>query len=184
MARNGATSSLCVSGERTGAGRFFLARRESHPALPMMPAIIESVFDHHLVGNDPGVQAYERLGPDSARLVVASLTGAAQRYANWHEPTEAETAAAVTELWEIIGDRTDGPALLAEIAGLLLGAREGALDEAKARGAADFCIAAGADQDLVPHWAEEGRRRAKNARRMPHSGRPRLPPRPLSSGPA
>ena len=45
--------------------------------------------------------------------------------------------------------------------------------EAKALAAAQLCIEAGADETLIPRWIEEGRRRAENARRMPHSGRPR-----------
>ena len=103
-------------------------------------------------------------------MAVAELTGAAQRHARWRELTEAETAAAVAELQEIAGDRTD---LLAEVAGLLLGAREGALDEAKAKAAAQLCRLAGADETLIPQWVEEGRRRAANARMLPHSGQPR-----------
>jgi hypothetical protein len=103
-------------------------------------------------------------------MIVAELTGAAQRHAQWRELTEAETAAAVAELQEIAGDRAD---LLAEVAGLLLGTREGALDEVKAKGAAALCIMAGADVDQVPQWVGEGRRRAAVARMMPHSGQPR-----------
>jgi hypothetical protein len=58
--------------------------------------------------------------------------------------TEAETAAAVAELREIVGERTD---LLDEVAGVLLGAHEGALDEAKARAAAQLCRPA-----VPPGW--------------------------------
>lgn len=111
--------------------------------------------------------------PDADRMTVAELTGAAQRHAQWRELTEAETADAVAELQEIAGDRAD---LLAEVAGLLLGAREGALDEPKAKAAAALCIKAGADVDQVPQWVEEGRRRAAVARMMPHSGMPRRRP--------
>jgi hypothetical protein len=62
--------------------------------------------------------------------VIARLHGAAKRHANWHELDEAETAAAVAELREILGSRDDGPALLAQVTGVLLGACEGELDEA------------------------------------------------------
>ena len=82
-----------------------------------------------------------------------------QRHSHWRDPTEAETAAAVAELREIIGNRPDGPALLAEVAGILIGAREGELDEAKGKAAARLCIAAGADETLIPQWIQQGRRR-------------------------
>jgi hypothetical protein len=67
--------------------------------------------------------------------------GVAQRHAGWRELTEAETAAAVAELRETAGGRTD---LLAEVADILLGASEGELDEPRSRAAAQLCIAAGA----------------------------------------
>ena len=79
-----------------------------------------------------------------------------QRYSHWRDLTEAETAAAVAELREIIGNRPDGPALLAEVAGILIGAREGELDEAKGKAAARLCIAAGADETLIPQWIQLG----------------------------
>jgi len=41
---------------------------------------------------DPGQVGQDRSGLDPARLVVASLTGAARRHAGWEEPTESETA--------------------------------------------------------------------------------------------
>ena len=75
----------------------------------------------------------DRYVPDSAQLIVASLSGAAQRHVNWHEPSEPETAAAVAEFAEIIGDRNDGPALLAEVAGLALGTAEGKGQEYQAK---------------------------------------------------
>jgi hypothetical protein len=79
--------------------------------------------------------------------------GAAKRHAPWREPTQDETDAAVPELREIAGDRPD---LLAEVAGILLDASEGELDEPRAKAAASFCIAAGADESLIPGWIEEG----------------------------
>jgi hypothetical protein len=109
-----------------------------------------------------------RYGPDPAHLVTARLHGAAKRHANWHEADESETAAAVAELREIIGDRADGAALLAEVPGILL-AHEGKIDEARANGAARLCIAAGADETLIPRWIEEGRRRRENAGMPPFS---------------
>jgi hypothetical protein len=100
---------------------------------------------------------------------VAELSGAALRHAQWRELTEAETGAAVAELREIAGDRAD---LLAEVAGILIGASEGKPDEPRSKGAAQLCIAAGTDESLIRQWEAEGRRRAGMARMMPHSGRP------------
>ena len=115
--------------------------------------------------------------PDSARLIVASLSGAAQRHVNWHQPTEREAAAAVAEFAEIIGGRDDGPALLAEVAGLALGTAEGKGQEyqAKARAVAGLCRQAGADENLIAAWTEEGRRRA-NAVRPPFGAPRRIRP--------
>jgi hypothetical protein len=70
------------------------------------------------------------------------------------EPTGAETAAAVRELREIVGDRGD---LLAKVAGLLIGYYRRTAEEPKARSAAYYCIAAGAGLELIPRW-------------VPHSG--------------
>ncbi len=51
--------------------------------------------------------------------------------------------------------------LLAEAAGVMLGAAEGTVGEPRACAAAELCRAAGADPALVPQWTEEGRRRAQ-----------------------
>lgn len=117
----------------------------------------------------------DRPGSARDRLLVARLDGTATRHAQWREPTETEIAAAVADLREIAGDRPD---LLAETAGILLGASEGSLDELRARAAARFCIAAGADESLIPAWVEEGRRRAAERRMPPFSQPRRTPPRP------
>jgi hypothetical protein len=98
---------------------------------------------------------------------VARLDGITLRHARWHKPSEAETAVAVAELREAAGDRSD---LLAEVAGLLLGFHEGGLDEARAKAAASFCLAASADAGQVERWTQEGRRRAEAARLPPFSG--------------
>jgi hypothetical protein len=113
-----------------------------------------------MVMSDPSV-------PEADELTVARLTGAARRHAPGREPTRAETDAAVAELREIAGGRAD---LLAQVAGLLVGFYRRSVEELKARAAADYCIAAGADPDLIPRWIEVGRRRAAAAR----PPRPRL----------
>jgi hypothetical protein len=73
----------------------------------------------------------------------------------------------VAELQALAGGRAD---LLAEVAGIFEGASEGELDEPLARCAAGLCRKAGADPEAIPAWAEEGRRRARNARMPPPSG--------------
>ncbi len=100
--------------------------------------------------------------PELDELTVARLTGAARRHASGREPTGAETAAAVTELTEIAGGRGD---LLAELAGLLVGYYRHTAEQARAEAAAYYCIASGADLDLIPRWIELGRRRAAAAQR-------------------
>lgn len=119
---------------------------------------------------DPGRVAQDRPGADADRLVVTALVATAQRHARWQEPAEAETAAAVTELPEILSGRDDSAALLAEVAGTLTGFHDGDLNEPKARAAAHRYLVAGADVDQVTRWEEEGRRRGANANRPPFSG--------------
>ena len=111
-----------------------------------------------------------RPGSDPDRILVAELTGTARHHARWRELAQDEQDAAVTELRELAGGRTD---LLAEVAGIFEGASEGELDEPLARQAAQLCRLAGADETLIPQWIAEGRRRAGGARMRPHSGQPR-----------
>ena len=115
-----------------------------------------------------------RPSPDADRLLMARISGIALRHARWREPTEDQTAVAVAELREIAGDRPD---LLAEEAGILLGFHDG-LDEPRAKAAASFCSAAGADKSLIPRWIEAGRERAEQAGRPLFSRPGRTPRRP------
>ncbi len=102
-----------------------------------------------------------RSPPERDRLRAAKLTGLAQHHARWRELTSAETALAVTELRVLAAGRTD---LLAEQAGLLIGFGEGSVNEAANRHAAELLIAAGAEESLIPHWIDEGRRRRRSQR--------------------
>jgi hypothetical protein len=96
------------------------------------------------------------------------LTSIAQRHARWGDFTEDEKAAGVAELQEIASDRSD---LLPEAPGIMVGWTEGKGPEYEAwvHAVADLCRLAGADEDLIPGWTEEGRRRQENARRPPFS---------------
>ena len=98
---------------------------------------------------------------ESDRVVVAKITGIAVRHARRRALTTAEQDAAVAELLEAAAGRGD---LLAQCAGLAVGCHEGDLDEPRYLLAAQMCINAGADTGLIPHWIEEGRRRARTAR--------------------
>jgi hypothetical protein len=74
----------------------------------------------------------------------------------------------VAELPQVAGDRCD---LLAEVAGLELGAADGKGREYQARGQAiaELCRMAGADESLIPQWRQVGRRRAAMAATPPFS---------------
>lgn len=93
------------------------------------------------------------------RLAVARLTLTARRlvaqlaHRAWRWPTPDETASWVAELQQIAPGRAD---LLAEAAGVMLGAAEGTVDEPRACAAAELCRAAGADPALIRQWTEEG----------------------------
>jgi len=105
--------------------------------------------------------------PAADRILVAQLTGEARHHAKWRDLTAAEEAAAVAELRQLAGGRTD---LLAEVAGILEGTSEGELDEPLARQAAMLCRKAGADPDAIPGWIEIGRGRRANAGQPSFSG--------------
>jgi len=125
---------------------------------------------------DPDLMAHDRPGPDRDRLLVTRISSIAQRHARWGAATQAEKAAGAAELQQIAGDRGD---LLAEVAGISLGAAEGKGPDYEARGqaVAELCRTAGADESLIPRWIQEGRRRVA-ARRMPPFSQPgRRPPR-------
>jgi len=116
-------------------------------------------------------------GPDPDRLIVARLTGTAQRQARWGAPDEDEKAAGAAELRQVAGDR---PGLLAEVAGLALGSaeRRGPEYEARGQAVAGLCRMAGADEALIPQWTGEGRRRSEAAKLPPFSRPGRAPRRP------
>jgi hypothetical protein len=107
--------------------------------------------------------------PQANRLLVAEIYGEAHHRARWRDLTGAEEAAAVTELRELADGRAD---LLAEVAGVLEGTREGELDEPLAGQAAGLCRKAGADAEAIPAWIAEGQRRRAAANQPPFSGGP------------
>jgi hypothetical protein len=123
---------------------------------------VQFIFADHLAFNvsvfDPGLMDQDHLAADADRILVAQLTGEARHRARWRDLTDDEQAAAVTELRELAGGRSD---LLAEVAGLFEGTSEGELNEPLARQAAELCRLAGADEAAIPQWVAEGRRRPR-----------------------
>jgi hypothetical protein len=109
----------------------------------------------------------KRSGPVPDRILVAWLTAAAQRLAGWQKMAGEERAAAVAELRQLAGRRSD---LLAEVAGLAEGFAEGTIEYPHAKAAADLCREAGADLAAIPSWIEVGRQRAAKTRMPPLSG--------------
>jgi hypothetical protein len=91
------------------------------------------------------------------RALLAEITGVARRLARGQQLSGAEQQEAAATLSQVAKGRAD---LLAESAGLAIGTHEGDRDEARHLQAAQLCIDAGADLSLIPHWVEEGRRRA------------------------
>ncbi len=120
------------------------------------------------------------------RIVIARLDGAVNRHAGWKpELTGRELADAVAELQEITGDRPDGPVLMAEVAGIGLGARAGIpLEEGKAAVEARLLAAAGADESLIAGWMRVGAERAARARQLPFGVRVLGPARRGGGAPA
>src|SRR5207247_10593397 len=88
---------------------------------------------------------------------AAGTTGGGRRLARARPLTDAEQREAAATLSQVAKGRAD---LLAESAGLAIGAHEGSPDEARYLQAAQLCIDAGADSSLIPQWIEAGRRRA------------------------
>lgn len=121
--------------------------------------------------------ARDRPGSGSDRLRAAALYGAARRHARWGGLTEAQKAAGAAELRQIAGNRPD---LLAQTAGLALGASEDKGPEYQLQGqaVAELCRLAGADEALIPGWIDEGKRRAEATRMPPFSQPGRTPRRP------
>jgi hypothetical protein len=110
----------------------------------------------------------DRPSPDVDRLLIARISGIARRHARWGGLTEAEEAAGAAELRDVAAGRTD---LLAEEAGIELGSAEtqGEHERARAEQIRRLCRLAGAEEDLIPRWAEVGREPARLAGKPPFS---------------
>lgn len=100
--------------------------------------------------------------PESELQLVAQLATEAMSRALWRSIGSGAPETASAALRELAAGRTD---LLAEVAGVLEGETEGGEDEERGRYAAELCNLAGAAEDAIPAWIEEGRRR-RNAPRI------------------
>src|SRR5271169_1410647 len=94
--------------------------------------------------------------PKRDQALLAEITGVARRLTRARPLTGAEQQEAAAALSQVAQGRAD---LLAETAGLAIGAHEGNLDEARYLLAAQLRIDAGADLATIPDWIEEGHRR-------------------------
>jgi hypothetical protein len=104
---------------------------------------------------------------EAERILTARMTGTAARYARGRPLSEAEEAEALASITELAVGRAD---LLAQVAGLVIGFSQGRPDEPRQQQAAQLLIKAGADQELIPGWIREGRRRSEAARSIPYTG--------------
>lgn len=112
-------------------------------------------------------------GDTADRIAVARLAGAVSHHAGWKkELTAGELEAAVAELREITEGRPGRAELMAEVAGVALGARAGIPgEEDKARVEAEILKAAGADISRIAYWTGVGAERAALARQPPLGSR-------------
>jgi hypothetical protein len=114
----------------------------------------------------------DTLADEQTRLVLAQLHGALMYHARFEPLSPAAMAAAVADIKAILAEagRDDGPALLAQVAGILTGTQFGwppALQRAVVAGS--ICVAAGADEFLIDGWTTIGYERtgaAEADRRM------------------
>jgi hypothetical protein len=102
-----------------------------------------------------------------ARLAVARLHGTVRHHVRLNPAQDSPRDVALAAVAALVGGRPDGPALLAEIAGIMLGTARWPEDTDQAERSAELLKAAGADQELIPHWVEVGRRRVAAAAKPP-----------------
>ena len=99
--------------------------------------------------------------------MLARLRGEVAHRARWEPLNPDAMAGAVAALHEILDEagRQDGPALLAQVAGLYVGGRAWCPELlARAVIAASICVAAGADEFAIDGWTCVGAERAADTR--------------------
>ena len=99
--------------------------------------------------------------------MLAALRGEVTHRARWEPLSSDEMAEAVAAVREILDDagRRDGPALLAQVAGLLTGSRHWCPELLpRAVVAGSICVEAGADEFAIDGWACIGAERVADSR--------------------
>lgn len=86
------------------------------------------------------------------QILLAQIADVCRWYAAAGPPTAQRQAAAIAELAHVTGGRTD---LLARHAGQSLAWHDSGPDHAVHERAAQLCITAGADMDLIERWYRE-----------------------------
>jgi hypothetical protein len=125
-------------------------------------ALFVPLFDHEKVYKDRPV-------PVADRLLVASLYGEVRHRVHLNPAQDSPRDEALDAIGELVGKRDDAAELLAEVAGVMLGAARFPEGQDQARRSAELLKAAGADETLIPAWIEEGRRRGAAAAKPPFS---------------
>ena len=106
-----------------------------------------------------------------ARLALARLHGTVRHHVRLNPAQDSPRDVALAAVAELVDGRPDGPALLAETAGIMLGTARWPEDTDQAERSAELLEAAGADQKLIPHWVEIGHGRATAAAKPPFGGK-------------
>jgi hypothetical protein len=107
----------------------------------------------------------------SERTVIAWVFGTVRNHVHPNPAEDSPRDVALAAVAGLVRGRDDGPAILAEVAGIMTGTAEFDSGRAQAERAAELLEAAGADQEAIPRWIEEGRRRAARAVQPPFGAR-------------
>ena len=105
------------------------------------------------------------------RLVLARLHGTVRHHVRLNPAQDAPRDVALAAVAELVDGRPDRTALLAETAGIILGAARWPEDIDQAERSAELLKAAGADQEQILRWIAIGRQRAAAAAKPPFGAR-------------
>ena len=131
----------------------------------------------HTAGwRSPGARTNLTFGAAELDQLIATLTTARRQ-----APGTSRSSPGPPQGDELRGIAAGRPDLLAELAGILPGCYEGHLDEARMRAPASFCVAAGADPDLIPQRVAEGRHRGDRGQATLQQSGPAFTPAPASA---
>jgi hypothetical protein len=117
-----------------------------------------------------------------ARLALACLHGTVRHHVRLNPAQDSLRDVALAAVAALMEGRGDEPALLAETAGIMLGTARWPEDRDQAERSAELLKAAGADQEQIPRWVEEGRRGWTDGPGWWPGTGPRWPPRGKACG--